>query len=195
MSKKRQQLIIVLLLTLMHIKFKSWRMFPKYYKGMFFISFLNSFYYYLCKRHLVWEFTHVCFKWRLLRAVHIFYVTPSLVLLFLTKLPNSISQQTVYLINWLCASFIFEYYLVRKNILRFKHRWNLYWSLLVYLKIYVYAYLYTIKPLVTWVLSIFSAIFFSVKFKVPLKKRLFKGPFFLLYKKRPLLFPFEIRFK
>jgi hypothetical protein len=180
---KEKQIIIMLIILLLNITGRTWREFSKYYLSLAYASFFNAFYYYLCKRCLLWEFPPQGIPWRILRGVHIFLVVPLLVLACLSKFPNSLSKQIVHLIKWIVASCFVELFAVKNNLITFKHGWNILWSGLIYLTMYGFSYLHTKKPLLTWLLSFCSVIFFIVKFKIPLEKRLVKGPFFFFTKK------------
>lgn len=155
-----------------------------YYKNLVFVTVINAFYYYLCKRHLVWEFRSGGFSWRWLRIYHTFVVTPLLILLFLSKLPNTLSKQIVYIINWVIGSFAVEYGLHKLKMINFKYGWNVFWSGLLYLKMYTFSHLFTTRPILASILSLASIIFFIAKFRVPLTKRHLKGPIFMLLPKR-----------
>jgi hypothetical protein len=175
-----KQVILILIIVLINIKEKTWINISKYYKSLALVVGINTFYYYLCKRKLVWEFTPKGIDWRVLRALHIFVATPLLTLLYLSKFPTKLSKQILYTIKWVFSSTAIEYYLLKIKLIKFKHGWNIYWSGLMYLKMYVYSYWFLRKPVSTSILTLCSSIFFVVKFKVPLEKRLFKGPFYLL---------------
>lgn len=190
-NEKNKQIFIVLIITILNIINKSWRVFPKHYKSMAYVSVINAFYYYLCKRHLVWEFTHKGFNLRLLRVIHIFFVTPLVVLLFLSRLPRRMFNKIVYIGSWTLSFAFFEFIMVKTNILNFKHKWNVFWSGFIYLKMFIFTALYNRNPLLTWGLSFLSTIFYIVIFNVPLTRRLLKGPYFLFTKKT--VFPFEFK--
>ncbi|WP_374193845.1 CBO0543 family protein [Alkalihalobacillus sp. BA299] len=187
---KQKQLLLLLPILLLTIIGRTWRDIPKYYKSLGYVSFFNSFYYYICKRYLLWEFPPYGFHWRLLRALHIFLITPLLVLAYLSSFPRSFSKKIVHLIKWTFISSLFEYFAVKQKMIKFKHGWNIYYSGLIYLKMYMLSYLHTKKPLPSWVLSIIFLIVCILKFKVPLKTRLLKGPIFFLIKKDKFS-PFE----
>ncbi|OIJ19432.1 hypothetical protein BKP45_13380 [Anaerobacillus alkalidiazotrophicus] len=189
---RKKQISIILFIVLMNFLFKTWKVVPKYYKSLIFVSFWNSFYYYLCKRHLVFEYTNKGINWKLLRGLHIFIATPLLVLLFLCKLPKTLSKQIVYILKWGIGSFFIELFLLKQKLIKFKYGWNIYWSGLIYFKMYTYSYLFNKRPFLTWVLSIFSLLFYIFKFNVPLTKRLLKGPF-LFFLPKSIKYPINFK--
>lgn len=181
---KQKQVALILIIVLLNVVNKTWKDLSMYYKNLVFVTVINAFYYYLCKRHLVWEFRSGGFSWRWLRIYHTFVVTPLLILLFLSKLPNTLSKQIVYIINWVIGSFAVEYGLHKLKMINFKYGWNVFWSGLLYLKMYTFSHLFTTRPILASILSLASIIFFIAKFRVPLTKRHLKGPIFMLLPKR-----------
>jgi hypothetical protein len=181
---KKKQTALILLIVLLNIVNSTWKDLAKYNKNLVFVIVINAFYYYLCKRHLVWEFRPGGFSWKWLRFYHTFVVTPLLILLYLSKLPSTVMQQVAYTINWVIGSFVVEYGLLKLKMIKFKHGWNLIWSGLLYLKMYTYSHLFTTRPILASILSLFSIIFLMIKFRVPLTKRHLKGPLFMLLPKR-----------
>lgn len=180
---KQKQILLILIIVLINVFTKSWKVAPKYYKSLLYVIFWNCFYYYICKRHLVYEFVNGGFNWKLLRAIHIFIVTPSITLLYLAKLPKSLPKQAVYTIKWVFVSFVVETFLNKQKLIKFKYGWNVFWSTLIYFQMYVTSYLLMSRPILTSFLSLSSLIFFIVKFKVPMSKRLLKGPLDILFPK------------
>lgn len=189
---KDKHLALVLFVVLLNTLGKTWSNAPKYYKNLLYVSSWNSFYYYLCKRHLVYELIPNRLNWKLLRALHIFVVTPLLILYFLSKMPELLFKKIWYFIKWEFWSVLAEVALHKQGMVRFKYGWNFFWSGVVYLKMYLYSYLYSKRPILTWVLSIFSLIFFVKIFNIPIEKRLLKGPItFFATKKYPRRMPFK----
>lgn len=175
MRKKRKNtsmhVILVFSIILLTIFSKSWRDIPKYYKNMVYVSSINAFYYFLCKRHLVWEFIPNGINWFLIRIVHILIVTPLVVLVFLSKLPSGRFNQLTYYLRWITLSFVVEYVIHKKHLILYGHGWNIFWSGILYVKMYLYSHLFTTRPILSVILSLFSTVFFMIKFKVPFKMK------------------------
>ncbi len=186
-------MILIVAIFLLNICGQTWKDVPKYYKSLAYVSFTNALYYYLFKRHLLWEFTPGDMNWKILRKIHIFFISPLLVLFYLSKLPQSLPKQVLHTMKWILASVFVEHYVVKQKMLTFKYGWNTIWSGMIYLQMYVYSYLFLKKPVLTWILSFCSIVFYMIKFKVPLTRRLLKGPYFLFFKKKR--FPLKDRLK
>lgn len=191
---KAKQIFLLTIVLLVNVKGKTWRDFPKYYESMGYASIINALYYYLCKRHLLWEFPPTGFNWRVLRGVHIFVIVPLLVLAFLSKFPKTFWKRLIYLVKWTVTCSIVEYIGLKNNMITFKHGWTIFWSGFIYVTMYGFSYLYTQKPIYTWIISVFTTIFFILKFKIPMTKRLLKGPIVFLFGKNKPWWPFEYNF-
>ena len=168
---RQKHIILILSIIFVNLLGKTWRNFPKYYKSLTYVSIVNSLYYFLCKRHLVWEFIPLGIDWKFLRTVHTIIVTPLIVLLFLSNFPKTFLKQMIYIIKWVLGAILVEFVVHKLKLIQYKHGWNIFWSALLYLKMFVYSHLFTKKPLMTWFLSLCSCTFFIIKFKVPIKKK------------------------
>lgn len=188
---KQKQIILILIVFFLNILGRTWKDIPKYYKALGYVTVTNSLYYYICKRYLLWEFSSQGFHWKVLRGVNIFFVTPLITLLYLSKSPKPFNIS--YLLKWVTSSTLVEYVASKNKMIKYKHGWNIYWTAFLYLKMYLYSYLYTRKPNFTWLLSAISTIFFIKVFNVPLTTRWAKGPVYFLKIKDNKLFPFEFK--
>ena len=181
MRKKRKirnrHIVLILIVILVTISSGSWRGIPKYYKNMVYVSSFNAIYYLICRRHLVWDFIPNGIDWWVIRVIHTIIVTPLLVLVFLTKMPNTLFKQFIYYIRWIIISFVVEYLIHKKHLILYAHGWNVLWSGLLYVKMFLYSHLFTKRPILTLVLSLCSSVFFIFKFNVPLKVKHFSRYF------------------
>ncbi|GAE34758.1 hypothetical protein JCM9157_1835 [Halalkalibacter akibai JCM 9157] len=185
---KLKQLVVVLTLCLFNLYRRTWTLVPKHYKSLAYVTFINAFYYYLFKRHLLWEFNPGNSNWRLVRAIHMIFVAPLLVLLYFSKLPTSNSRRIIYTFNAVILSALIEQVIAKRNLINYKHGWNVFWSGVIYLQMYVFSLLFNKRPILTWILSAFSVWFYIRKFKLPFTRRFLKGPYFLIFKQqRPSL--------
>ncbi|WP_438824364.1 CBO0543 family protein [Bacillus sp. JJ1533] len=168
---RNRHISLVLSIIFLTIFSHSWRDVPKYYKNMVYVSLFNALYYLLCKRHLVWEFIPNGINWLFIRVLHTIIVTPLLVLVFLSKMPNTLMERFIYYLRWITISFAVEYLIHKKHLILYAHGWNIFWSGILYLKMFLYSHLFTTRPVLTLFLSLFSTVFFIFKFKVPLKTK------------------------
>jgi hypothetical protein len=166
-----QHIVLVLSIILLSILSRSWRDFPKYYKNMIYVSSFNILYYFLCRRHLVWEFIPNGINWLVIRLAHIIIVTPLLVLIFLSNMPRTLWMQFVHLIRWVITASLVEYLVHKKKLMLYAHGWNIFWSSSLYLMMFLYSHLYTKRPFITLIISLCSTLFFTLKFKVPFKRK------------------------
>lgn len=177
-------IIIIVLLFLLNIKYQSFKYLKKYASTMVYVSTFNALYYYLCKHYLLWDFKSIYLSVRWLRALHIFILTPFLVLLYLTNFPRKIEQQPIYILKWVAVSSICEFIVFKQGILFFKRGWNIGWSALLYLKMYVYSYFFKEHKLTVLGLSIITTVTALKIFNVPLRNDQLKGPLVIPFLKK-----------
>jgi hypothetical protein len=168
-KNRNQHFVLVMGIILISILGNNLRDVPKYYKNMLYVSSFNTIYYFLCRRHLVWEFIPSGINWWVIRLVHIFIVTPILILMFLSKMPSELIKQLEYILKWITISTVVEYFAQKRKLILYAHGWNIFWSSLLYFMMYTYSYLYSRRPSLTLVLSMCSTVFYVIKFKVPLR--------------------------
>jgi hypothetical protein len=168
-KNRNYHIILVLGIIFLSICSRSTRDIPKYYKNMLYASTFNAVYYFLCKRHLVWEFVPSGIHWLVIRLIHICIVTPLLVLTFLSGMPNSSWNQFKHYLKWVVIATCIEYLVHKKNLILYAHGWNVFWSSILYIKMFLYSHLFTKRPITTLILSFFSTVFFVHKLNVPLK--------------------------
>lgn len=173
MNRKQKVRIkhIILIVSIILLSRNSWRDIPKYYKSLFYVSSINALYYLLCRRHLVWEFTPIGISWGFIRFVHVVIITPSLVLTFLSKFPNSLIKQVIYTVKWVVTASVVEYFSYKQKLILYAHGWNIYWTGLMYALMFMYSLLFTKRPLITLFLSFCTTAFFAIKLKVPMRRK------------------------
>ncbi|WP_071318247.1 hypothetical protein AWH56_26785 [Anaerobacillus isosaccharinicus] len=177
-------IIIIVLLFLLNIRYQSFKHLKKYAPTMVYVSTFNALYYYLCKHYLLWDFKSINLSVRWLRGLHIFILTPSLVLLYLTKFPRKIEKQPIYILKWVAVSSICEFIVFKQGLLFFKRGWNIGWSALLYLKMYVYSYFFKEHKLTVLGLSIITTVTALKIFNVPLRNDQLKGPLAIPFLKK-----------
>ncbi|MFC0560050.1 CBO0543 family protein [Halalkalibacter alkalisediminis] len=156
---KQKHITLIMLVVLLNVSKKSWKQVPKYYKSLAYVSFINAFYYYLCRNYFLWEFRPRKINRKWLRAVHILFVTPSLALLSLSSYPETLNKQIWHIGKWSFLSTFGEYIAVKMKLIDYRHGWNVFWSGIIFTILYVYSYLHTKKPMETWILSVVTLVF------------------------------------
>ena len=176
-NNRRQHALLIIGIILLSIFNHSIRDIPKYYKNMLYVSSINIVYYFIFRRHLIWEFVPIGIHWSLIRLAHVLIVSPFLTLMFLSTLPRDLFKKIIHLIKFVLISSIIEFVAYKKNLILFAHGWNIFWSGLIYLKMFVYSYLFGKRPLFTLALSLCSTIFFVYIFRAPLGTKHFSKYF------------------
>ncbi|GAE35910.1 hypothetical protein JCM9157_3049 [Halalkalibacter akibai JCM 9157] len=179
---RQRHVMLILFVFLFNLSKKTWRHVPRFHKTLVFVSFINAFYYYLCRNFLLWEFNPKGMNRKWLRAIHILFVTPAITLLSLSSFPSNLSKQILHVMKWTIGSTLIEYFTYRMRIMEYRHGWNVFWSGVIFFILYTYSYLHSKKPVATWILSFVTMFFFIAKFNIPITKRLLKGPVFIIAK-------------
>ncbi|MFA9455968.1 CBO0543 family protein [Halalkalibacter sp. AB-rgal2] len=180
---KQKHLGFILVMIFINVFLRTWKTFPEYYKSLLYVAFINSCYYYLFKRRLLWDFNPGEFNIYVLRALHLFIGTPLLVLSCLAYFPKTLSKQTIYILTWTLGSTCIEYIASKSKLITYHNGWNIFWSCFIYFKMYTFSYLFQLRPILTWGLSTISLIFYMIRFQVPLETRFLKGPILLWLQK------------
>ncbi|MBB5171975.1 hypothetical protein HNQ41_000115 [Texcoconibacillus texcoconensis] len=167
---KHKHIYIILGVILFNVIRGDIKNFPKFYKNLVYVCFINVLYYVVCRRHLLWEFMPLSSDWRLIRVGYVLVVTPLIVLSFLSRCPRLLWPRILYIVRWVLAASAIENFFHKQKVIQYKHGWNIWWSALVYLKIFLYSYFIKKKPLIICFLTFCSMVFFIVKFKIPINK-------------------------
>ncbi|WP_419095874.1 CBO0543 family protein [Halalkalibacter suaedae] len=183
-----KQILLIVFILILNILGKTWAKLPKNYNNLVFVSFFNASYYYIYQRKLLWEFSPNGIPINVLRALHIFFVTPFLVLLFLSNAPQKVRSKIAYSIKWTVVSTVIENLLHKERVIQYNHHWNSLWSSLVYLLMYTCSLIFKSNPLLALVISVLSLSFFIVKFPVHFNNRFLKGPMHIFWQRRSPLY-------
>ncbi|MFA9559636.1 CBO0543 family protein [Evansella sp. AB-rgal1] len=172
-----KHIVMVLLLLLLNLKYKTWRKLPLYSSALFYVSFVNILYYFVCQKKLVWEFESNNMPLPKVRVLQVFLGTPLLTLLCLSGLTNqqSFGMKIFHIVKCSLGSTLLEWLAKSKfDMISFYHRWNICWSGLIYFLQYLFSYLYTRSRFLTFILTILSTEMFVQLFKIPISNSMFK---------------------
>ena len=171
-----KHIIMVLILLILNINFKTWRRFPGKTPTLIYVTLINFLYYFICQKKLVWDFKSNSLSISKVRLLQSFLGTPLITLLCLSGVPHtSAKDKNIYLIICALVSTFFEWVAHKKlNMISFYNGWNIKWSLVIYLQLYFFSYYHTKYPFFTWVLSILSLEQYISLFKIPLSPDMLK---------------------
>ncbi|MDQ0253035.1 hypothetical protein J2S74_000407 [Evansella vedderi] len=163
--------VIFLLIYLNH-KSKNWSKVRKHWRVMVYVSLVNTIYYVLCHRKLVWDFRDDYFSVKFIRLINVIFIAPLIILLFLSRMPSK--HQFNYIVRWATGSSIVEWVALKLKMLTYRYGWNLFWTWVLYIKMYLYSFLYSRKPSLVWILTVTSIYMFGTVFKIPFALRINK---------------------
>ncbi len=179
-----RHIILSTFLILLNFRQQTWRIVPRFFKALIYISFINSLYYYFFKKHILWELQSNNLNLKQLRVIHIFIITPLLFLLCMANFPqNNVSLQVKHILKWSIKCALVEFIGEKSKMIYFKNGWHIFWSWSIYIFLFSFGYLYTINPLFVWNMSIPTLLFFLIKFKAPFRKNHLLGPVRLFLKR------------
>ncbi len=163
-------ILFLVSLFLLNMKKKTWRNLFVYWPSMFYVSFFNFFYYFLCSPYLLWDFKSKMISTNALRFIHIVLINPMLILLFLSNLPKKVGSQIIYFIKWFVFAFVCEISCKKFNLIYFTRGWHMGWSMILYIEMFWLSLLHTKRPSLTWSLSVLISFGMLLVFKVPIQK-------------------------
>lgn len=171
-----KHIVMVMVLLLLNINFKTWKKIPENSSTLVFVIVVNLVYYFICQKKLLWEFQTNDLSLNKVRLIQIFLATPLIANLFLSGIPSQSSKmKSLYLLKYICASTIFEWFANKKiKLITFYNGWNVKWSVTVYLQMYVLSFLHTKNPFFTWLLTIFTMHRYVDMFNIPLSLNMLK---------------------
>ncbi|WP_017379044.1 CBO0543 family protein [Paenisporosarcina sp. TG-14] len=153
---------------------KTWRNWRKYYPTILFISVFSLLAYILTIDYPLWLYNETfLFHNRMMHELRlIFFLFPSIILLFLTFYPKTsvMLRQLVYIFIWVIIWSIVETFLVFLKIITYHNGWNFPWSVVVWFIMFSVIAIHQKKPIWVWLICmIFSAIVI-IYFNIPLVK-------------------------
>ncbi|ARK30052.1 hypothetical protein BkAM31D_09415 [Halalkalibacter krulwichiae] len=184
-----RHILLSTFLVYLNFRRQTWRILPKYLKALLYIAFINSSYYYFFKRRILWEFQSNNLNLKVLRIIHIYFITPLLFLLCMKDLPQeNVKLQMKHIFKWSIICAFCEFIGLKTKLIFFKNGWNIFWSWLIYIFLFTFGYINTKRPLFIWTLSVPTLLFFLLKFKAPIYRITILGPlFFFIRQKKPTL--------
>lgn len=170
-----KHLYMLIFLILLNIKCKTWRKLPEHLPTLFYVTFFNVVYYFICQKKLVWDFRSDDLPIKKVRILQVFFSTPLLAHLYLTLVPPKLRQSKgKFLILFSLGSTLFEWLSNKRlRMISFFNGWNIRWSLLIYFQMYFYSYLHKKYPLQVWVISLLSLEHYVQVFRIPLSIKMF----------------------
>jgi len=117
--------LVLLWLVFLNMKRKTWQHFRQHSSSLLYVMFFNGLYYYLCKDKLPWDFKSKFLGTKTLRVLHLFLITPLLILAFLSKFSKTFLRKCIYILKWVLVSSLIERIALKSGAIIFKHGWSL----------------------------------------------------------------------
>ena len=166
-------LILLLVILLISIRNQTFRNFHKHLDSILYVCSFNLLYYILCKDYILWDFKPKKVNSIVIRIIHLLFIMPLIVLLYLDHFPMKKVDQLIYIFKWVFSSTVIEYIGQRLfKMIYFDNGWNIGWSICIYVKMYTFSILLKKYPLSILTSSFGFTAYLLYKFKVPLLSNL-----------------------
>ena len=158
--------LTIFFFSLRYGKWKRWREFQPAYVYWSLFSFYYAYTSVYFDRNL-WVYTKTPFNLFLTENLYVFFLYPSLLVMFLGNLPDTRIKTALYIGKWGLLSFIIETFQLYLGYIQYHNGWNLFWNFFFYVCMYTMISLYYRKPVRTLLLSPLIALFFLIAFDYP----------------------------
>ena len=169
----RLHLILLLAIFLVSIKHQTLKNLHKHLGSILYVCSFNLLYYILCKDYILWDFKPKKVNSIVIRIIHLLFIMPLIVLLYLEHIPSKKGDQFIYIVKWVTSSAVIEY--IGQKVFKmiyFDNGWHMGWSICIYAKMYLFSILFKKYPLSILTTSFGFTAYLLYKFKVPLLSNL-----------------------
>ncbi|QBP40172.1 CBO0543 family protein [Paenisporosarcina antarctica] len=167
-------LFITVSLIFVTWRYSDWRNWRKYYSTILFISIVSLLSFILTTDYPLWLYNEsFLFPNRMMHEIRmIFFLFPSIILLFLTFYPNAsvMLRQLAYIFIWAIMWSIFESFLVFLKIITHHNDWNMPWSVVVWFMMFSVIAIHPKKPIWVWLICLIFSVVVISYFNIPFTK-------------------------
>lgn len=162
--------LIVCLFTIFATwRWGDWQNWRKYHPTMFYIAAGGLLYEYLTRGYTMWFFyPDLLFNEKITVIIYALVTMPLSVLIFLSRYPQTIRKQLIYLTKWVFIYAFVETILHSFGRISYQHGWNLFYSLLFDMMMFPMLIFHHKKPLWAYLVSIAIVVLLMHWFHVPL---------------------------
>ena len=132
-------------------KWGDWKNWRKYYSSILYFIIGDLVYNFIFCDHLLWEyggFSHTFYNMLIM-----FFVFPSIVILFFTYYPKTIFKKGLYILLWTALNTLIELIIVKTGYFLYNYGWNLLWSAGVFFFAFILISIHYKHPLIVWPIS------------------------------------------
>lgn len=162
--------VAICLFTIFSVwRWGDWQNWRKYHATMFYIVAGGLLYEYLTKDHTLWSFhPDFLYNQQMTVIVYAFVTMPLSVLLFLSRFPQTIKKQLIYLTKWLLIYTIAEIILQYFGRISYQNGWSLFHSFLFDIMMFPMLIFHHKRPLLAYLVSIVIVVLLMHWFDVPM---------------------------
>ena len=142
-------LALVAVFALACFKWGSWRNWKEYYPSILFLIVGNMAYSHIFKNYMLWTYEGFINQ-TIASFTTMFFLYPTVVILFLSRFPDSMVFKVAYVLVWSLGCTLLEFFSVSMGWFAFYRGWNIFWSLVLYVIGFILVRLHHRHPLIVW---------------------------------------------
>ena len=149
----------------------DWRNWQRYQATILYIILCDLLYNVLTYNHPMWEYSSGLFPNHVTANLEVqFLVYPPAALVYLTRFPQQVSNQVLWVMLWIAIENTVEAVEKWMGIIHYHNGWNFWWSFLFSVGIFTMLRLHFKKPLWAYGLSVILVIILMSIFHVPISQ-------------------------
>ncbi|WP_096156292.1 MULTISPECIES: hypothetical protein [Bacillus] len=153
---------------LLNVKQQTLKNFHQHVNSILYVCASNFLYYLLCKDYILWDFKSNIMSSKAIRTIHLLFIMPLVLLLYLENYPKQKLDQLLYISKWVVSSAIIECVGQRVfKMIYFDNGWHIGWSLWIYVKMFIFSIMFKKYPFSVLATSFGITVYLLKRFKVP----------------------------
>lgn len=162
-------LLIDLFMIFAVLKYGDWKHWKNYHATMIFLAFSNMLYNFLTENYRLWVMKpDVLLNFKITEIVYTVVVLTGTTLIFLSRFPQTLKKQIIYIIKWIMVYVAVEWILFKTGRIQYEHGWCLLNTAIFDAVMFPSLYLHHKKPLLAYLEFTIITIWAVVYFKIPI---------------------------
>lgn len=146
----------------------NWKEWKKYHPTMIFICFINMLYSFISFDYHLWYLSSGnLLSYKLIEILNTSIFLPGTALIFLSRYPQSLKKQIIYLLKWIVLYLIIEQSLVLTKSITYQNNWSFGWSIVFDIILFPSLYLHYRNPVVAYIEFFIVTLLGVIYFHIP----------------------------
>ena len=160
------KILIAVLFAAACWKWGAWKRWREFYPTILFVIIGDLIYNFIFYNFPLWEYNKLI-NHTISDLFFAFFVYPSVVIVFLTRLPSGFWKQAFYVLLWSLAYMALEYVSLLLGGIEYANGWTILWSLGLYLLGFTLIRVHWRHPFIVWPIAIAFLVLTAYLFKIP----------------------------